>query len=222
MTTASSKHGASGADNYQRWQFATLSAHAEETAEAPSQPMISAAELARLKESARTEGYNAGFAGGRADARDTVAAETAHLRAVAGALDRARVMLTDETAQALLALATEIAQHVLRTELTHNPRSMLPAVREALDLADGGAHPQLLLNPGDLDFVRRHLGDDLTVGQWRLTEDARVEPGGCRVVTANGAVDATLAARWRRAAAALGMGDAGAESVDAGDRLALA
>ncbi len=205
MTTASSKQGATGANNYQRWQFATLNARVDEAGETASQPMITEPELARLKESARIEGYKAGFASGRADAGDAVGAETTHLRVLAGALDRARVALTDETAQALLALATEIAQHVLRTELTHDPRSMLPAVREALDLADGGAHPQLLLNPGDIDFVRRHLGDDLAVEQWRLTEDARIEPGGCRVVTANGAVDATLAARWRRAAAALGM-----------------
>ena len=215
MTTASSKHGANGARDYQRWQFATLTAHAEDTPEAASQPMISGPELARLKESARVEGYNAGFASGRADAGDTVAAESAHLRAIAGALDGARVALTEETAQALLALAAEIAQHVLRIELTHNPQSMLPALREALDLADGGAHPQLLLNPGDLDFVRRHLGDDLAAGQWRLSEDARIEPGGCRVVTANGAVDATLAARWRRAAAALGIADGNGKPADA-------
>lgn len=222
MTTASSKHGADGARNYQRWQFATLSTQADDAPEAAAQPMISGPELARLKESARIEGYNAGFASGRADAGDAVGAETTHLRALAGALDRARVALTDETAQALLALATEIAQHVLRSELTHNPSSMLPAVREALDLADGGAHPQLLLNPGDLDFVRRHLGDDLAVGQWRLSEDARIEPGGCRVVTANGAVDATLAARWRRAAAALGMAETVAGPADGADNLEVA
>ncbi len=220
MTTASSKHGADGARNYQRWQFATLSAHDDLAPEAASQPMITGPELARLKESARIEGYNAGFASGRADAGDTVEAESAHLRAIAGALDRARVTLTDETAQALLALASDIAQHVLRVELTHNPQAMLAAVREALDLADGGAHPQLLLNSGDLDFVRRHLGDDLAVGQWRLTEDARIEPGGCRVVTANGAVDATLAARWRRAAAALGMADETTNHADAAVGLA--
>lgn len=214
MTTASSKLGASGASSYQRWQFATLSTQADEAPETASRPMISGTELARLTESARSEGYNAGFASGRADARDALSAETTHLRTLAGALDRARVTLSDETALALLALATEIAQHVLRTELTHEPRSMLPAVREALDLADGGAHPQLLLNPGDIDFVRRHLGDDLAVEQWRLTEDARIEPGGCRVMTANGAVDATLAARWRRAAAALGLAETGTGTSD--------
>lgn len=214
MTTASSKHRASGAGSYQRWQFATLSTQPDEAPETASQPMIGAADLARLKESARIEGYNAGFASGRADAGDAVSAEATHLRALAAALDRARVALSDETAQALLALASEIAQHILRTELTHNPQSMLPAVREALDLADGGAHPQLLLNPGDLDFVRRHLGDDLAVAQWRLTEDARIEPGGCRVITANGTVDATLVARWRRVATALGLDLAGADPGD--------
>ena len=203
---ASSKHNGDSADGYQRWQFATLSTESDDPAgDVRTEPMITAAELAHLKDTARKDGYNAGFGSGRADGSTAAAAEAAHLRELAAALDRARVALTDETAQALLTLAVDIAQHILRVELSLHPQSMLPAVREALDLAGGGAHPQLLLNPGDVDFVRRHLGDDLAVHAWRLTEDARIEPGGCRVVSADGAVDATLATRWRRASAALGV-----------------
>ncbi|MBL8384869.1 MAG: flagellar assembly protein FliH [Burkholderiales bacterium] len=201
--TASSKRAAAGADGgFQRWQFATLSMDADPPP-VPQVPTVTAEERARVLEAARAEGYGAGFASGRADARDAVEAEAAHLRTVAAALDAARVSLQDDTAQALLALAADIAQHLLRAELAANPAAMLPAVREAIDLAGSGAHPQLLLNPGDVDFVRRHLGEELAGRHWRFVEDARIEPGGCRVETADGVVDATLAARWRRAAAAL-------------------
>lgn len=220
---ASSKHSGEPAGGYQRWQFATLSTDIDDPAgDVRTEPMITAAELAQLKDTARKDGYNAGFGSGRTDGSAAAAAEAAHLRELAGALDRARLALTDETAQALLTLAVDIAQHILRVELTLHPQSMLPAVREALDLAGGGAHPQLLLNPGDVDFVRRHLGDDLAVHAWRLTEDARIEPGGCRVVSADGAVDATLAARWRRACAALGVplpADGGGAAAPAGPAL---
>ena len=193
---------------FQRWQFATLSADTpsqRRSGEAQEPPTVPEDELAKIRSAAQAEGYAAGFASGRADAADAVAAEAAHLRTLAGALDAARVRLLEDTAQALLVLAADIAQHILRAELTCNPAALLPAVREAMDLAGNGAHPQLFLNPGDVDFVRRHLADDLAVRDWRLTEDARIEPGGCRAVNADGTVDATLAARWQRAAAALGV-----------------
>lgn len=225
MTTASSRRPA-GAAQYQRWQFATLTADspvlrgtrgAERESEAdpePEVPMVSESERARIREAARAEGYAAGFGSGRADAAEAVAAEATHLRALVKSIDAARVALTDETAGALLALACDIAAHAMRAELRFAREAMLPAVREAIDLAGAGAHPQLLLNPGDVEFVRRHLGDELAAGHWRLSEDARIEPGGCRAATAEGAVDATLVARWRRASAALGV-----NPVDAGDSL---
>jgi flagellar assembly protein FliH len=206
VTTASFKRAPEGAPVYQRWQFANLAA-AQEAAPPPEPevPMITANELALIKEAARKDGYGAGFAAGRADGRTAIEAETAHLHALCQALDSARVALQDDTAQALLVLAADIAHHVLRAEISLNPEAMLPAVREAIDLAGAGAHPQLLLNPGDVDFVRRHMGEDLAAGGWRLVEDGRIEPGGCKVATANGAVDATLTSRWRRIVATLGV-----------------
>ncbi len=200
---------------FQRWQFATLSAdapHQRRSGEAQEPATVPAEELAKIRSAAQAEGYAAGFASGRGDAADVIAAEAAHLRSLAGALDAARIALQEETAQGLLSLATEIAQHILRAELTLNPGALLPAVREAMDLAGNGAHPQLFLNPGDVEFVRRHLADDLAVRDWRLAEDARIDPGGCRAVNADGMVDATLAARWQRAAAALEVKVPGADA----------
>lgn len=216
MTTASFKRAMDEEKGFQRWQFATLSAdtpNQRRQREAQEAPAVPEEELAKIRTAAQAEGYAAGFASGRADAADAIAAEATHLRSLAGALDTARVALQEETAQALLALATEIAQHILRTELTLNPAALLPAVRETMDLAGNGAHPQLFLNPGDVEFVRRHLADDLAVRDWRLAEDARIEPGGCRAANADGMVDATLAARWQRAATALGVKPPVAEPV---------
>ncbi len=203
MTTASYKQAAGAAPVYRRWQFDTLSEAAPPPPE-PEQPMASASEIAAIRAAAHEEGYGAGFAAGRTDGKASTDAEVEHLKRLAQAMSRARVELTEQTAHALLALAVDIAQNVLRVELTHNPAAMLAAVRETIDLAGKGSNPQLLLNPGDFDFVRRHLGDDLAADNWRLTEDARIEPGGCRAVTANGAIDATLGTRWKRATAALG------------------
>lgn len=205
MTTASFKHAAGDSPAYRRWQFATLSEPVPEPEPVePEQPMVSAAEIEAIRSAAHAEGYGHGFGAGRTDGKAAADAEVEHLKRLGQSISRARVELSEETARALLALAVDIAQHVLRAELQHNPAAMLAAVRETIDLAGRGGNPQLLLNPGDVDFVRRHLGEDLAAENWRLSEDARIEPGGCRAVTASGAIDATLATRWARATAALG------------------
>jgi flagellar assembly protein FliH len=167
--------------------------------------------MAELREAAAIQGHAAGhaagFAAGRAEGLAAAAAEVEHLRrlckSVAAALDE----FNGETAEALLGLAMDTARHVLRTELQSHPETMLAGLHEAIDLAGTGAQPHLLLNPGDIGFVKRHLGEELTATGWRLTEDARIEPGGCRVVTGNGTVDATLSTRWQRTLATLGRND---------------
>lgn len=216
MTTASFEREMSRTHKYQRWQFATLTdegpvlrgtarSREPEPDPEPEVPMVSEGERARILEAARAEGYSAGFSTGRADASHSVTAEVEHLKRLAEALSRARVELIEESAGALLELAMDIARQVLRAELAAHPESMLAAVREAIDLAGRGAHAQLMLNPGDVDIVRRHLGDELSANHWRIVEDARIEPGGCRAASADGAIDATLATRWQRVAATLGV-----------------
>lgn len=206
---------------YELWQFASLTDEgpkrarrasagaggAAAQAQGPSAAQVAAHELAVLRETARADGHTAGFADGRAEGLAAAQAEMDHLRRLAAAIAGAYSDMQDETAEALLGLALDTARHVLRTELATQPEAMLPAIREAMDLASGGIHPQLLLNPGDIGFVQRHLGDELAPAGWRLAEDARIEPGGCRVNTSHGAIDATLKTRWQRAVAALGRSD---------------
>jgi len=200
---------------YERWQFASLAdenpvrtrrapAAEPEHPPGPTAAELAAHELAVLRETARADGHTAGFAAGRAEGLQAAQAEAEHLRRLTAAVAQAFSEMQDETARALLDLALDTARHVLREELRTQPEAMLGAIREAIDLAGGGANPTLLLNPADIGFVQRHLGEELTPGGWRLSEDARIEPGGCRVATANGAIDATLKTRWQRAIATLG------------------
>lgn len=206
---------------YERWQFASLADDAPKKARraqpepehaGPSAAEVAAHELAVLRETARADGHAAGhaagFAAGRAQGLEAAAAEVEHLRRIAAAMAAAFTEMQDETARALLDMAVDTARHVLREELRAYPESMLGAIREAIDLAGAGANPVLQLNPGDLGFVQRHLGEELVPGGWRLTEDARIEPGGCRVSTGGGSIDSTLKTRWQRTLASLGRNDA--------------
>ena len=62
----------------------------------------------------------------------------------------------------------------------------------------------LALHPEDAKVVREHLGEQLNADGWRIVEDATLLRGGCWLRTTATQVDATLAARWRHLATALG------------------
>lgn len=111
-----------------------------------------------------------------------------------------------QLAAEVLDLALELARQMMRTELKVRRESLLAVVREALDcLPHGTTGAQLALNPADVELVRAHVGDEIKAGALRLLEDHRIEPGGCRIIAPACEVDATLATRWKRLVATLGV-----------------
>jgi flagellar assembly protein FliH len=150
---------------------------------------------------AHEEGYNAGYAAGE------IAAAAVALK-LAKITESARNALSgqeQQIADSLLDLALDLARQIIRTDLRVKREDILQVVREAIDcLPQSTPNPQLILHPNDVDLVRAHIGDEITMGGWRVIEDHRVEPGGCRISAANCEVDATLSTRWKRVIAALG------------------
>lgn len=205
--------GARLAKAFDLWKFDSLSdpgatRSTRQSAPLPPDPAVA---LNQIRETAKAEGYQAGLVAGCAEGRRLAAEEGARLRAVLDGVDGAVNSLQDEVGVAVLALAFDVARQVLRAELATQPESMLPAIREALDLAghsgQPGTHAQLLLCPADAALVREHLHDLLHAGQWRIVEDTAITTGGCRIVTSSGAIDATVATRWQRVSQALGRAD---------------
>jgi flagellar assembly protein FliH len=156
---------------------------------------------AREREAAETEGRQAGFRAGFAEGRT----DAQRFAALAAALDAQLAAFEELHAERLADLALEIARQVLRGEPRLARAPLVGVVREALAaLPEGLRRPHIVLHPADVAMVRAHLGDTLERGHWAVVEDHRIAPGGCRVETDSGSIDATLAARWRCAAAALG------------------
>jgi flagellar assembly protein FliH len=119
-------------------------------------------------------------------------------------------------ADALLDLALEVARQVLRRELSLQRDAALPAVREAISLiADHAAHPRVHLNPQDFALISAELEADAAYRGCRFIADVSVQPGGCRIETPQGEIDATVDTRWRRVVAALGADLPGPASADA-------
>ncbi len=192
--------------SYRPWQPETLDPGA---AQAHPVRLPTAEALEELHCQAHQEGYDAGYREGREagyrEGRIQADEEVQRLRAILNALDQAGQQLGQATSEDMLDLALEVARQMLRQALKVKPELLCAVVRDAMDsLPQHAAHPHLHLHPEDAALVRAHMQPEIAHGGWRIIEDAGVARGGCRIETAVAEVDATLASRWQRIAAALG------------------
>ena len=179
------------------WQLVTLCDERRESRK-PSSGTV-AQKLNILKAAKQREGYDIGYGQGRAEALKSVAEQVARLQSIVSSVEGAGSLLEQQHAGDVLDLAIEIARQILRGELSARRDALLPVVREAMSaLPDSSLRRRLILHPSDLDIVRAHLGEELKLGSWQVVEDHLIEPGGCRVLSAAGEVDATLGTRWQR------------------------
>jgi flagellar assembly protein FliH len=153
--------------------------------------------LEAIQQQAHDEGYQAGSERARAEGE--------RLQQLAQHYSQAIATVEESIAEDLLSLALDIAKQLLREALIVKPELILPIVREALaSLSEPRQNPVLLLNPADLELVTLRMGDLLAIEGWKVLADERIEAGGCRVESANGEVNATLATRWQRIISTLG------------------
>lgn len=162
-------------------------------------------QISAIQEQARLEGYQAGHAEGMAAGHEQAALAAARLQKLADTFSTEIAQADEVISQQVLDLALDLARALLKSALVLRPERVLPIVREAVRYLPALHPPALLyLNPDDAVLVKERIGDELTKMGWLLTHDAQLEPGGCRVETANNQIDATLPTRWQRLLAALG------------------
>jgi flagellar assembly protein FliH len=183
---------------FEQWEVVELATSAsEQGAPAPD----SEAELAKLREAARAEGYAEGLAAGRVEADHS----GVHMRQLAESFSATLDNLDFRLADMVLDLALDVARQVVAGELLVHPERILDVVNLALkQMAETSREARLLLNPEDAVLVRPHLDQVLDKNRLRIVEDARIERGGCLIETAQGDLDATLPARWRQVVQVLG------------------
>jgi flagellar assembly protein FliH len=80
--------------------------------------------------------------------------------------------------------------------LTAQPEQVLVLISRLLDSdLELTGKPKLWLNPEDLQRVQDSLGEQIDAAGWALHADPAMLPGGCRVVSAGGELDATRPSR---------------------------
>ena len=191
--------------SYEKVQLGALSDTRTASAQrknAKGTPASPEQELERTANKAKEAGYNAGYKEGAARA----AIEAQKLATLAAAAQQGLNQQGEQMAAEVLDLALELARQMVRTELQVRRETLIAIVREAIDcLPHGTQGAQLVLNPADTNLVREHIGDELKASNFRVAEDHRIQPGGCKITSSVCEVDATLATRWKRIVATLGL-----------------
>jgi flagellar assembly protein FliH len=181
---------------FEQWEVVELAASAGAP---PAED--AAAELARLREAARAEGYAEGLAAGRVEGEQACSRMKQLAESFSTTLDNLDFRLADM----VLELALDVARQVVAGELAARPERILDVVNLALkQMAETSREARLLLNPDDAALVRPHLDQVLDKNRLRIVEDVRIVRGGCLIETAQGDLDATLPARWRQVVQVLG------------------
>ena len=183
---------------FEHWEVVELAASAGDAA-TPEENVE--AELARLREAARAEGYSEGLAAGRVEGEQACGRMKQMVESFGSTLDNFDFRLADM----VLELALDVARQVVAGELAARPERILDVVNLALkQMAETSREARLLLNPDDAALVRPHLDQVLDKNRLRIMEDIRIVRGGCLIETSQGDLDATLPARWRQVVQVLG------------------
>jgi len=166
-------------------------------------------DIERINESARSEGYQAGFEEGRlageASQAEANAQALERFSALVGNLQLALAQMDQTIADQVLDLALEVASQVIRGTITARSETLLPVIREAIAaLPLHHSHIMLYLNPVDAAMVREQIGEQLTQTGTQIVDDAEITEGGCIVKTGTSEIDATLETRWKRVLDAIG------------------
>ena len=209
--------------DFVQWKFGAVDGSdlvepepAEAVPELP--PEVDEAAQQALVQQACDDAYAEGFTQGQAETGlewqrrmdDYIAQQGAdaaqRLQATMQTFDASLIDMQQVMAQQLLELACDIARQVVRQELSVNPNTLQPVVREAVNMLVAEGRPAMVrLNPADMESLAQPLRAEMDGPGVQWVADAAVAPGGCLVESAGTVVDGSLDKRWQRAIAALGL-----------------
>lgn len=149
---------------------------------------------------AHAEGFQAGLSAGQAQ----MATEAQPLIQAAARIESSFQALEAQVADELLALAIGLAREVVRAEITAHPETLRQVVRQALTQLPH-QHAAIYLHPDDVALVRNSLGESLSHAGHRIHEDFQLQRGDCVIEAGGAQVDASIAMRWQRVLAGLGV-----------------
>jgi len=166
-----------------------------------------------LVNEARQSGYQDGYRNGLAaleSYKQTQAAQMAvymndQVGTLAADFHRRIDGLEQQLAGRIAGVALELARQVVRTEIHQHPEVVMEVAEQAMSaLLTSARQVMLRMHPEDFAMAQGHLSETLEARGARLVPDTSITRGGCLIESDIAVVDATVEARWARAAAAMG------------------
>jgi flagellar assembly protein FliH len=149
----------------------------------------------QVKEDARQRGFAEGLAAGKAEA----AARLERLNALVAAFAHPFQNLERAVEDEVVALAIELAEHLVRHEIERDASLLHGAVADCLGvLAANARDVTLYLNPEDGALVQSELKGE----RYKIASDPKLGRGDLRLTSASSLVDGSIAARCREIIAA--------------------
>lgn len=178
-------------NDYQAWHVPEVRTDGS----AQSGPMT-ARQLEEIQSQARREGFERGLREGRDAGQKAFNERLALLDTLLGSLDQPFQALDEAVERQLAELAMLVARQLVRRELKTEPEQVVGVVREALAaLPVAARNVRVALNPEDAVLVREALAvgeDSQTI---RIVDDPVQSRGGCKVLTDNSQIDASVETR---------------------------
>ena len=185
-----------------------------------TQAMIETAhsESEEIKRNAYQKGFEQGKEDGLTEANRKIENESAQkaqelselqLKTVLPAMQRAAKLVVEEKERWLvqwetraIELCAAMAEKIIRHEIERKPEFRHEMIEAALELVSGHVSIVLTLNPIDKDLLgqcEKEIVEAIAgCGEVRIVVDENVTPGGCRISSKQGTVDATIETQLRR------------------------
>lgn len=153
------------------------------------------------------EGKQAGHDQALAEHRERLGQLVQALATTSAELNSSRGHLEAQGLVEVIALAGGIARRVTKRQGQIDPQVLLANLAEAMKLAVSAADIRIALHPSQIQLLKTELPE--LVKTWpnlrhvELVEDDAIAPGGCRIFTLHGQVDADLNSQLDRVIDAL-------------------
>lgn len=168
------------------------------------QPQLTAAALEQIQEQARQEareqGRKEGFEFGHKEAleqyRHQFEEKLQLLDRFLKTFEKPFNDLDDQVETEIVDLVISMVKQLVRREVKMDPSHIVGVVREAMSvLPVSSREVTLVLNPADAELIREAFSLAEKEQTWKIAEDPVLNRGGCKVISEDSQVDATLESR---------------------------
>lgn len=194
-------------DRYHRWEVPNFTTDdLTGSADSADNHLPTAAEIESVQQQAYDEGFAKGHQDGAEkgfnDARTIIEARLAQLDKILSFLAEPLEALDESVVLQTAELAMMVAQHLVQREMKQDPEQVIGVVREALKALPVSARDvKIYLHPDDTALVKDAFSvkeNEESQLSWKIIEDPLLSAGGCKLISENSSIDATIEKRIKR------------------------